>query len=71
VLIFTKRINEISGLMIMAIAGGAFLPPVMGLVSTLYGVLSSFFVLLIAMLYILAISLYTLKAKNDQTSIEQ
>jgi FHS family L-fucose permease-like MFS transporter len=57
--------------MIMAIAGGAFLPPVMGLVSTLYGVLSSFFVLLIAMLYILAISLYTLKAKNDQTSIEQ
>jgi fucose permease len=60
-----NRINEISGLMIMAIAGGAFLPPVMGLVSTLYGVLSSFFVLVIAMLYILVISVYTLKAKND------
>ena len=60
-----------SSLMIMAIAGGAFLPPVMGLVSTLYGVLSSFFVLVIAMLYILGISLYSLKAKNDQTSVEQ
>jgi FHS family L-fucose permease-like MFS transporter len=60
-----NRINEISGLMIMAIAGGAFLPPVMGLVSTLYGFLSSFFVLVIAMLYILVISLYTVKAKND------
>jgi FHS family L-fucose permease-like MFS transporter len=66
-----NRINEISGLMIMAIAGGAFLPPVMGLVSTLYGVLSGFFVLLIAMLYILVISVYTIKAKNDQTSVEQ
>ncbi len=60
-----NRINEISGLMIMAIAGGAFLPPVMGLVSTLYGVLSSFFVLLIAMLYILVISVYTVKVKSD------
>ena len=30
VLIFTERINEISGLMIMAIAGRAFLPPIMG-----------------------------------------
>jgi FHS family L-fucose permease-like MFS transporter len=55
-------------LMVMAIAGGAFLPPVMGLVSTLYGVLSSFFVLVIAMLYILVISVYAVKARNDITN---
>jgi FHS family L-fucose permease-like MFS transporter len=65
------RINEISGLMIMAIAGGAFLPPVMGLVSTLFGVLSSFFVLLIALLYILVISLYAARAGNDYPAVEQ
>jgi MFS transporter, FHS family, L-fucose permease len=65
------RINEISGLMIMAIAGGAVLPPVVGLVSTLYGVLSGFFVLVIAMLYILVISVYAARIKNDITAVEQ
>lgn len=65
------RINEISGLMVMAIAGGAFLPPVVGLVSTLYGVLSGFFVLVIAMLYILVISVYAVKSGNDFASDTQ
>ncbi|MBA7577609.1 hypothetical protein ES708_19462 [subsurface metagenome] len=39
-----ERSNEISGLMIMAISGGAILPPVMGLVSTNKGVIVSLFV---------------------------
>jgi MFS transporter, FHS family, L-fucose permease len=58
------RINEISGLMIMAIAGGAFLPPVMGFVSTKFGVSAGFLVLVFAMLYILSISVYAQKVKK-------
>ena len=52
------RINEISGLMIMAVAGGAFIPPVMGLVSSAFGVLASFLVLVVIMIYLLIISVY-------------
>jgi len=55
------RSNEVSGLMIMAVSGGAFLPPVMGLVSTNVGVKASFFVLIIAMVYLVFAGLYSLK----------
>ena len=51
------RVNEISGLMIMAIVGGALIPPFMGLVSSNFGVLESFYVLLIAFIYLLILSL--------------
>ncbi len=51
------RVNEISGLMIMAIVGGAIIPPFMGLVSSNFGVLESFYVLLIAFIYLLILSL--------------
>jgi len=61
------RINEVSGLMIMAVAGGAFLPPVMGFVSTMLGVTAGFLVLVFVMLYILAISLYALKVRNKNS----
>lgn len=53
------RVNEISGLMIMAIVGGALIPPLMGLISSTVGVLESFYVLLIAFGYLLALSLYS------------
>ncbi|RIJ46476.1 MFS transporter [Maribellus luteus] len=56
------RVNEISGLMIMAVAGGAFIPPVMGYVSSIFGVVASFLVLVIVMVYLLAISFYVQKA---------
>ena len=46
------RANEVSGLMIMAVSGGAFLPPLMGLVSTDVGVTASFLVLVAAMIYL-------------------
>jgi fucose permease len=52
------RVNEISGLMIMAVAGGAFIPPIMGFVSSTFGVIQSFYVLLVVILYLLAISVY-------------
>jgi len=55
------RSNEISGLMIMAVSGGAFLPPVMGMISTNVGVKASFFVLILAMIYLVSAGIYSLK----------
>jgi fucose permease len=55
------RANEISGLMIMAVSGGAFLPPLMGLVSTGAGVRASFLVLVGAMVYLVGAGVYALK----------
>ncbi|MBN1599161.1 MAG: MFS transporter [Bacteroidales bacterium] len=55
------RSNEISGLMIMAVSGGAAVPPVMGAISGSIGVLASFGAIAICMLYLLIISLINLK----------
>jgi FHS family L-fucose permease-like MFS transporter len=55
------RANEVSGLMIMAVSGGAFLPPVMGMVSTNFGVKASFLVLVLAMIYLVSAGIYSLK----------
>lgn len=48
-----ERGNEISGLMIMGVAGGAVLPPLMGLVADAIGQVGSMLVILVAMLYLL------------------
>lgn len=56
-----ERANEVSGLMIMAVSGGAFLPPLMGLLSTHVGVKAGFLVLVLAMLYLVGAGLYALK----------
>ncbi|RIH64516.1 MFS transporter [Mariniphaga sediminis] len=56
-----ERANEISGLLIMAVSGGAFVPPVVGLVSTVVSPLASMFVIGICMLYILWVSFYIRK----------
>jgi len=47
-----ERANEISGLMIMAVVGGAVIPPLMGLVNKLAGVSISFIVLLLCAVYV-------------------
>jgi len=47
-----KRANEISGLMIMAVVGGAIIPPIMGVLTNIYGVQWSFLVLIISALYV-------------------
>ncbi|MFH0759957.1 MAG: MFS transporter [Bacteroidota bacterium] len=56
------RINEISGLMIMAVSGGAIIPPLMGLVSQNFGGSASIFVVVGCMVYILFAGLYARKA---------
>ncbi|PKD20398.1 sugar transporter [Salegentibacter salinarum] len=47
-----NRANEISGLMIMAVVGGAVIPPLMGLVNRMAGVSISFIVLLLCAVYV-------------------
>ncbi len=55
------RANEISGLLVMAVSGGAFIPLVMGYVSTVFGPLVSITVIGACMLYILGVALYVQK----------
>jgi FHS family L-fucose permease-like MFS transporter len=55
------RANEISGLLIMAVSGGAVIPLVMGLVSTTVGPIASISVVGACMLYILGVAFYVRK----------
>jgi fucose permease len=55
------RANEISGLMIMAISGGAVIPPLMGVMSANIGMIASLMVLVVCMLYLVGASMYSLK----------
>lgn len=55
------RANEISGLLIMAVSGGAVIPLVMGLVSTMVSPLASVLVIGACLLYILWVSFYVRK----------
>jgi len=59
-----QRSNEISGLLIMAVSGGAFIPLVMGFVSKAFGPLASIFVVGGCMLYILWISFFVRKSQT-------
>jgi fucose permease len=53
-----QRVNEISGLMIMAVSGGAVIPPLIGLVNTTSGIISGLMLLLFNMGYISLSSVY-------------
>src|SRR5690606_40868776 len=55
------RANEISGLLVMAVSGGAFIPPVVGFVSTVASPLASLSVIGLCMLYVLWVALYVRK----------
>jgi len=58
---FPTRTNEISGLMMMAICGGAVIPLLMGYISDLVSVAAGMSVLIFCMIYLLGVSLYTMK----------
>lgn len=60
---YPERSNEISGLMMMAISGGALIPPVMGLVSDLMGVVPGMGVLLLCAAYLLAVAWIIIRKK--------
>ncbi len=59
-----ERTNELSGLMISAIVGGAILPPVMGLVADMSSMTIGFFVPLAGIGYIFFVALKNLKVKS-------
>jgi MFS transporter, FHS family, L-fucose permease len=56
-----ERTNEISGLMVTAIVGGAFVPPLMGLVADRTSVAAGFAVPLVCCLYLLLTALFSQK----------
>jgi MFS transporter, FHS family, L-fucose permease len=58
---FSARTNEISGLMMMAISGGAVIPLLIGWISDLSNVLIGMSILIICMIYLLSVSFYCLK----------
>jgi len=61
---YPQRVNEISGLMIMAVSGGAILPPLMGWISDITGnVTWAVFVLFLSSAYLLFVSLINQKSK--------
>jgi len=53
-----ERANEISGLMVMGIAGGALMPPIMGLMADWMGQSGALLVILACMLYLLGASFW-------------
>ena len=58
---YPTRSNEISGLMMMAISGGAVIPLLIGWVSDISNVAIGMSVLIICMVYLFSVSLYCLK----------
>jgi len=56
--------NEISGLIIFFVSGGAIIPPLMGLISQHYGVTLSFGVLVLCILYVGFAAWYALKSRK-------
>jgi len=60
-----ERTNELSGLMVMAIAGGAFIPPIMGFVADKSSLLIGFLVPFAAIIYILWTALINFKKSNQ------
>jgi fucose permease len=58
---YPSRSNEISGLMMMAICGGAVIPLLIGWISDLTNVAIGMSVLVLCMVYLFAVSLYCLR----------
>ncbi len=60
---YPERNNEISGLMMMAISGGAVIPLVIGWVGDITNVAIGMSILILCMIYLLAVSVYCLRTK--------
>ncbi|HUX55493.1 MAG TPA: MFS transporter [Bacteroidales bacterium] len=58
---YPTRTNEISGLMMMAISGGAVIPLLIGWVGDISNVAIGMSILIICMIYLLSVSVYSLK----------
>lgn len=58
---YSERANEISGLMIMAVSGGAFIPPLIGKVSDMTNITAGLYVLVACAIYLIGLSVYAIK----------
>jgi len=58
---YPDRANEVSGLMMMAICGGAVIPLLMGWITDMSGTIAGMAVLIVCMVYLLGVGIYTLK----------
>jgi fucose permease len=58
---FPTRSNEISGLMMMAISGGAVIPLLIGWVSDISSVSIGMSILVVCMVYLFSVAVYNLK----------
>lgn len=58
---YPTRNNEISGLMMMAISGGAIIPFLVGWVSDISSMTLGMSILIVCMVYLLSVSIYSLK----------
>lgn len=58
---FPERGNEISGLVMMAISGGAVIPLIIGWISDMINVATGMSLLILCMIYLFTVSIYALK----------
>jgi fucose permease len=58
---YPARGNEVAGVMIMAVSGGAVIPLIMGLISKLTSPVIGMSILLLCLVYLLSVSVYCLK----------
>ena len=56
--------NEISGLIILAVCGGAIIPPIMGILSDYFGVTAAIYALIVCVLYVSYSAYYAIKKAN-------
>jgi len=65
-----EHTNELSGLLVSAIAGGAFIPPIMGLVADGTSIQTAFVVPIVCILYLLFVAIINNKNKISQIVYE-
>jgi fucose permease len=58
-----ERANELSGLMIMSVVGGAVIPPLMGVVNVKFGLMACMYIPVICLIYVLGVSLFLIRRK--------
>jgi MFS transporter, FHS family, L-fucose permease len=58
---YQQRANEISGLMIMAVSGGAVIPPIVGKITDLSSITAAMYVFIFCSVYLIFVSLYSLR----------
>jgi MFS transporter, FHS family, L-fucose permease len=61
---YMDRANEISGLIIMAVSGGAFIPPVAGWLADQFSISAAMYVFVASAIYLVFVALYANKKSN-------